>query len=68
MKRSLYQFGDLVFYLGRLWRVAGFCQGGIYLRVPGWEYGQGWWGWDGYGNPIRVATIVNPASSLLYHA
>ena len=68
MSRSLYRFWDLVIYAGQLWRVVAIGPDGLYLRSPGWEYGWGWWGWDGYGRPVVVATVVNSGASLLYHA
>ena len=69
MAKQLYRFWDLVTYCGQYWRVVGhYPDGGLYLRSPGWEYGQGWWGWNGYGYPIPVATVASPQSPLLYHA
>ena len=69
MAKQLYQFWDLVVYAGQFWRVCGhYPDGGLYLRAPGWEYACGWWGWNGYGWPIQVATVAPQASPLLYHA
>jgi hypothetical protein len=68
MAKQLYRFWDLVVYAGQYWRVVGHAPGGLYLRSPGWEYGQGWWGTNGYGWPIQVATVAPQASPLLYHA
>jgi hypothetical protein len=69
MAKQLYRFWDLVVYAGQYWRVCGhYPDGGLYLRSPGWEYASGWWGWNGYGYPIPVATVVSPQSPLLYHA
>jgi hypothetical protein len=63
-----YPHGSLVTYCGQYWRVCGHTPGGLYLRSPGWEHGQGWWGWNGYGYPVQVATVAPQASPLLYHA
>ncbi len=68
MAKRLYQFWDLVVYAGQFWRVCGHQGGGLYLRSPGWEYASGWWGTNGYGWPIQVATVAPMASPLLYHA
>ena len=68
MAKRLYQFWDLVTYCGQYWRVVGHTPGGLYLRSPGWEYACGWWGTNGYGWPIQVATVAPQASPLLYHA
>jgi hypothetical protein len=65
---SSYPLGSLVVYAGQLWRVMGHQGGGLYLRSPGWEYASGWWGWNGYGFPVAVATVAPQASPLLYHA
>jgi hypothetical protein len=68
-RRSLYRFWDLVVYAGQFWRVCGhYPDGGLYLRSPGWEHSAGWWGWNGYGYPVAVATIAPTGSGLLYHA
>jgi len=66
MARSLYRLWDLVVYAGQFYRVCGWLDGRLYLRLAGWEHGQGWWGWDGYGRPITVATTVAPGAGLLY--
>ncbi len=68
MAKQLYRFWDLVVYAGQYWRVCGHTPGGLYLRSPGWQHGQGWWGWNGYGYPVAVATIAPTGSGLLYHA
>jgi hypothetical protein len=69
MAKQLYRFWDLVVYVGQYWRVCGhYPDGGLYLRSPGWEHSQGWWGMNGYGYPIQVATVAPTASPLLYHA
>ena len=64
-----YPHGSLVTYCGQFWRVVGhYPDGGLYLRSPGWEHSQGWWGTNGYGGPQVVATVASPQSPLLYHA
>jgi hypothetical protein len=69
MAKQLYRFWDLVTYCGQYWRVCGqYPDGGLYLRSPGWEYACGWWGINGYGFPVQVATVAPQASPLLYHA
>ena len=66
MARSLYRVGDLVTYAGQFYLICGWLDGRLYLRMPGWEFSTGWWGWDGYGRPVAVATIVPPNAQLLY--
>ncbi len=68
MAKQLYRFWDLVVYAGQYWRVMGHQGGDLYLRAPGWEYACGWWGINGYGWPIQVATVAPTGSPLLYHA
>jgi hypothetical protein len=68
MAKQLYRFWDLVVYVGQFWRVCGHQGGDLYLRAPGWEHSQGWWGTNGYGWPIQVATVAPTGSGLLYHA
>ncbi len=63
-----YPHGSLVTYAGQFWRVCGHQGDRVYLRSPGWEYACGWWGWNGYGYPVAVATVAPTGSPLLYHA
>jgi hypothetical protein len=67
MRQTRYPVGAPVTYVGRYWLVCGYYpDGSLYLRAVGWEHGAGWFGWDGYGRPIQVATVVSPMSPLLY--
>lgn len=61
-----YPLGSTVVYCGQHYRVMGATGTHLDLRMVGWEYSWGPWGWDGYGNPIAVATTAPVASPLLY--
>jgi hypothetical protein len=68
-QNSLPSVGALVVYAGRYWVVvAHWPDQRLYLRAPGWEHSLGWHGWDGYGNPLQVATVVRLGDGLLYPA
>lgn len=61
-----YPLGSTVIYAGRLYRVIGATDTHLEIRLVSWEYSWGLWGWDGYGNPIAVATTAPVHSPLLY--
>jgi hypothetical protein len=73
MKSSLFNLHDVVYYLGKLYRVMGWGISGphagkLYLRLCGWEYSYGNWGCEYWGNPIPTVAWVAPGSQLIYHA
>jgi hypothetical protein len=73
MKASFFNLHDIVYYMGKLYRVMGWGlsgphQGKMLLRLCGWEQCYGNWGWESYNRPFPTTAWVGHGNPFVYHA